>query len=733
MPVSEGFKAIGPAWASAATADRTDPDDVSLTPPITIADGWPDTFSDPGGDTPRRAVFNELYYRRDSALLDVRNYGILPWDTEVDTLEDGIKQVNGVLYRALEDNGPTYSNAISPTTSGQTVWETVSGTLSVPSVPDMPTAVASNGQLVWTWNCPLDGGSEITRFDFQWRVSGGTFSAAIQLTNPRYVMTGLTNGTTIEAQIQAVNAQGDSGYSGLGMGTPAAEVPGGGNSFGLRALTGDASGEIDLEWFAPSTGGATITGYTYQWKSGSQSYSSGRQGTATGLSATVGSLTNGTEYDFRVRATNSAGDGAWSNEDSAEPVLPPPPPPADTVPDPPASAPDGTARRALNIDWTWDLVSDDGGAMVTSYDFQWRVAGAAWSGNVTTTTEAYVRTTAPNTSNGIQGRVRATNSVGTSSTWSPTGTVAAGDLIPLPTQRHRFTSGQTWNWPYGASGRASVALFGILFATRNSAHDITLGDRSWNGGVSDGTTLWFIDQTNPDTAFAYNASTRARDATRDISLGSGDWVGGVSDGTTLWFINSISPDRAVAYTASTRARDATRDISLGNSSWNGGVSDGTTLWFVTQTNPDTAFAYNASTRARDATRDISLGNSSWVGGVSDGTTIWLIDTANPGTAFAYNASTSARDATRDISLGIGSWRGGLSDGTTLWFVTQTNPDTAFAYNAPGSSQLVTGGTTYTTVGDADGFVSETLSGIANNQSFAFTLEGAGFAEVYPQV
>ena len=125
MPLRDGTKAIGPAWANGG--DRIAPDDSSLTPPIVVATGYPASFSADSGDTPRRAVINELFYRWDSAVLDIRNYGILPWDTDVDTLQGGVKQVSGVVYNAIVNNGPTYSNAISPTTAGQTVWATVSG------------------------------------------------------------------------------------------------------------------------------------------------------------------------------------------------------------------------------------------------------------------------------------------------------------------------------------------------------------------------------------------------------------------------------------------------------------------------------------------------------------------------------------------------------------------------------------------------------------------------------
>ena len=326
------------------------------------------------GNEPRRTVFNEMYYRRDSALLDVRNYGVLPWDTEVDTLQGGVKQVNGVIYRAIVNNGPTYSNAADPTAVGQSVWEVVSGSLAVPAVPTQPTAVASNGQLVWTWNCPLDGGSPITRFELQWRESGGSFGSVIPTTIPRYVLTGLTNGTTYELQVQAVNAQGDSGYSSIGSGSPEAEAPGGGNSFGLRAATGDASGEVDLEWYAPDDGGAPITQYTYQWRRPGlgQSFSSGRQSTTTDTEATVTGRTDGAENAFRVRATNSVGNGPWSNEARGTSEAPVTPPPASTAPDTP-NAPAGAPRAGWVVDWEWELVDDDGGETVTSYRFPMEV------------------------------------------------------------------------------------------------------------------------------------------------------------------------------------------------------------------------------------------------------------------------------------------------------------------------------------------------------------------------
>ena len=72
---------------------------------------------------------------------------------------------------------------------------------------------------------------------------------------------------------------------------------------------------------------ANATGYEVQWKSGGQSYNtSDRQATITsGLttSHTISSLTNGTEYTVRVRATRTgANSGAYSAEVLETPVMP---------------------------------------------------------------------------------------------------------------------------------------------------------------------------------------------------------------------------------------------------------------------------------------------------------------------------------------------------------------------------------------------------------------------------
>ena len=294
----------------------------------------------------------------------MRNGGALPYDDEIDYLQWGHCTITADEYVCNVANGPA-STVVSPADAGQTTWERVAGEINLPSRPSTPAAVVANSQITWTWNCPLDGGAAIDHFDFQWRIAGGNWSATIETTIPRYILTGLTNGSTYQARVRASNSQGDSPWSAFGSGDPVASVPGGGGTLALRALAGDT--EVDLTWLEPDTGGDPIDNYTVQWRTTNQGFSSGRQATSNATSYTRTGLTNGTEYFFRVRANNGSGSGLWSNEDSATPVMGAI---AQDIPDR-ADAPTGQAGNG-EVTWVATPPSDNG-SDITSYQWRWRV------------------------------------------------------------------------------------------------------------------------------------------------------------------------------------------------------------------------------------------------------------------------------------------------------------------------------------------------------------------------
>jgi hypothetical protein len=93
----------------------------------------------------------------------------------------------------------------------------------------------------------------------------------------------------------------------------------------LVATPGDT--QVSLTFVAPaSDGGAAITDYKaeYRTTTGPGSWTPFSDATSTALAITVTGLTNGTSYDFQVRAVNSVGDGAWSATATATPAAPPP-------------------------------------------------------------------------------------------------------------------------------------------------------------------------------------------------------------------------------------------------------------------------------------------------------------------------------------------------------------------------------------------------------------------------
>ena len=81
------------------------------------------------------------------------------------------------------------------------------------------------------------------------------------------------------------------------------------------SVTG-ANESLSLSWDA-ETG---ATSYTVQWKSSGQGYGGVNQATPTSNSHTITSLTNGTQYTVRVRATTGGGDGEWSDEATGTPA-----------------------------------------------------------------------------------------------------------------------------------------------------------------------------------------------------------------------------------------------------------------------------------------------------------------------------------------------------------------------------------------------------------------------------
>ena len=120
-------------WA--ATGDVQTPEDRGLDRSI----GWPADFSQPGGRTPTREVFNQLFRELTALAVEINQNGILSWDTRVSYTHPAyVVGSDNRLYVSVRD-----SSGVDPTTdTAEDDWKplvaTNDGTIDDPG--DLPNA-----------------------------------------------------------------------------------------------------------------------------------------------------------------------------------------------------------------------------------------------------------------------------------------------------------------------------------------------------------------------------------------------------------------------------------------------------------------------------------------------------------------------------------------------------------------------------------------------------------------
>ncbi|WP_199907729.1 peroxidase family protein [Nocardioides terrigena] len=330
--------------------------------------------------------------------------------------------VNGTAYtfqvQAVNEFGPGALSAAS-----NTVTPTAPVATTAPGAPTIGTAVAGNASATVNWTAPANtGGSAITEYRVQVRVGTTLIRTVtgIAPTATSTVVTALTNGTGYNFRVRAVNAVGVGALSAASNTvTPTGPAPAtapGAPTIGT-AVAGNASATVS--WTAPAnTGGSAITEYRVQVRVGTTLIRTVTGIAPTATSTVVSALTNGTGYNFRVRAVNAVGVGALSAASNT--VTPTGPAPA-TAPAAPtiATAVAGVAGGAITATANWAAPANTGGSAITGYRvFALRMSAA---GAVLQTTQSAVlastaRTlamTLPQTGN-YRFQVVAINAIGTS-------------------------------------------------------------------------------------------------------------------------------------------------------------------------------------------------------------------------------------------------------------------------------------------------------------------------------
>lgn len=177
------------------------------------------------------------------------------------------------------------------------------------------TAAPGVSQVTLAWVAPAANGSAISDYTLHYRATGATnwttLTDGISL-NTSSVIIGLTNGTTYDFQVAAVNSAGTGSFSASAVAKPR-KVPG---AISGLSLTPTPSG-LQASWVAPTdNGGATITDYEVQYKAVSSTvWLTLVHPATTATNHSITNLTALTGYSVRIAAVNEAGIGAFGAAD----------------------------------------------------------------------------------------------------------------------------------------------------------------------------------------------------------------------------------------------------------------------------------------------------------------------------------------------------------------------------------------------------------------------------------
>lgn len=340
-----------------------------------------------------------------------------------------------------------------------------------PPTPLNVSVASTNASL--SWSAPSSqGDAAITDYSIQYSTDGTHWSSfahtASTLTSA--TITGLTNGTSYQFRVAAINAWGTGAYETYANSLAPGSLPGSPTS--LAGSYRDAS--VALTWSAPSSnGGSPIRDYKVEYSSNNGStWDIFSRASSSATSETVTGLSNGTSYIFRVSAINDPGTGTASTSTGA--ITP------KTSPSAPTSLIVTPGNSQVSIAFT---AGATGGSAITDYIIEYSSnSGSSWStfAHTASSSSPQVVSGLTNYTNYIF-RLTAKNIVGNGITSQSTSPISPrGDLTSIALTRQ-------------SAGNTSGEIFSIqpqiTLKDQNSATLITDAQTVVTATVSSGGTL----------------------------------------------------------------------------------------------------------------------------------------------------------------------------------------------------------------------------------------------------
>jgi len=233
----------------------------------------------------------------------------------------------------------------------------------LPGAPSGLTITPGDSQLSVAFTAPsFDGFTSITNYEYS--LDGGAWvTRSPASTASPLVISGLNNGQTYSVRLRAVNGVGGGTASTAVTGMPQVVPPAPTN---VSAVAG--VGQATVSWTGSSldTADLPVTSYTVTSTPDAKTCTtSGAYPVAT--SCTVTGLTNGTSYQFTVRAENSVGPGPESSPSNA--ITP-------GAPEAPAKPGAVAGDREVTVSW---VAPSDSGSPITGYRIEQSTSGGAWT------------------------------------------------------------------------------------------------------------------------------------------------------------------------------------------------------------------------------------------------------------------------------------------------------------------------------------------------------------------